>query len=212
MTPEPLDAVMSSPVLSDGADELSFLDESFTDESRKDSFNKSMSSISSEWTPIKYQLRTDFNSLAKKTQKQLVRKSLIAVDNELNNIAPGQVDQPRKSITQKPTYSSEIKKALQDAVSRAWYPGQFIEYDDETFEVKIMIKQSHPSQIFITHNFFFTFDSQRFFMPSYIYFLFKVYVNFLDRPSSDAKSFVWPALDKKMEEDKCWVKEGKKKQ
>ena len=49
--------------------------------------------MSSEWTPLKFQLRSDFNSLAEKTQKQLIRKSLIAVDNVLENIAPGQSEQ-----------------------------------------------------------------------------------------------------------------------
>ena len=55
------------------------------------------------------------------------------------------------------------------AYPRAWFPGQFIEYDDETSEV---------------------------------------YVNFLDRPSTGSKNFVWPALGKRMKEEKSWVKEG----
>ena len=37
----------------------------------------------------------------------------------------------------------------------------------------------------------------------------KPHINFLDRPSSDSKYFVWPMLVKKMKEDKYWVKEGK---
>jgi hypothetical protein len=90
-----------------------------TDDNGKDSFNKSISSISSEWTPIKYQLCTNFDSLTEKRQKKLIRKTLIAVDNVLEKIAPGQVNQLRKSLTKESSYESEITNALQDAVSSA---------------------------------------------------------------------------------------------
>ena len=111
-------AIKLSPVLKDEPDELSS-DDSFSNESRKDSFNKSMSSISSDWTAIKYQLRTNFNSLAEKTKKKLIQRSLIAVDNVLENIAPGQVSQLKKSITEPSSYNSEVSWALQNAVSSA---------------------------------------------------------------------------------------------
>jgi len=35
----------------------------------------------------------------------------------------------------------------------------------------------------------------------------EVYVNFLEKTSSNAKTFTWPALNMK-EEDKCWIDEG----
>ena len=112
----PNSAIMLSPVLRGEADELSS-DENFSDESRKDSFNKSI--ISSDWTPIIYQLRTNFNSLAEKTQKKLIRKSLFAVDNVLENIAPGQVKQLKKSIPEPSSYDSQVTRALQNAVLSA---------------------------------------------------------------------------------------------
>jgi len=54
------------------------------------------------------------------------------------------------------------------AFPRAWYPGQFIRYDEESREV---------------------------------------FVNFLERTSSNSKTFIWPALNSK-EDDKSWVEEG----
>ena len=51
----------------------------------KSTFNKSMSGISSNWTPLKYCLGSDFDFCNKKT-KQRIAKNIF-----LENIAPGQV-------------------------------------------------------------------------------------------------------------------------
>ena len=49
----------------------------------------------------------------------MIRKNLIAVDNVLENIAPGQVNQLKKSITEPSSFDSEVTRALQNAVSSA---------------------------------------------------------------------------------------------
>ena len=78
-----------------------------------------MISILSYWTPIKYQLHTNFNSLVEKTQKKLIRKSLIAIDNVLENIAPGQNNQLKKSVTEPSLFDPEVTRALENVVSSA---------------------------------------------------------------------------------------------
>ena len=60
-------------------------------ESSKDTFNRSMTELATNyWSPIKFQLRTNLSDVSTKTHQKIIRKSLLAVDNILDNIAPGQ--------------------------------------------------------------------------------------------------------------------------
>ena len=58
----------------------------------KSMFNKSIGDISSNWTPLKYRLGSNFDFCNKKTKQRTVKKAMKAIDNTLENIAPGQVE------------------------------------------------------------------------------------------------------------------------
>ena len=45
-----------------------------------------MIEINPKWTPIKYQLRTDLNTVSVKTKEKLVRKSNQAVERDRTNL------------------------------------------------------------------------------------------------------------------------------
>ena len=49
-------------------------DSSFRDTPEKESFNTLMGNISADWTPLKYQLGSDLNSISKKLRQQVVKK------------------------------------------------------------------------------------------------------------------------------------------
>jgi hypothetical protein len=71
---------------------------------------------SSYWSPIKYQLRTNLNDVSDKTKKRIIRKSLLAVDNVLENIAPGQSQAIMKTLAEEKDQNNivdEIKEAIQ---------------------------------------------------------------------------------------------------
>ena len=77
--------------LSDDENHCSDKSESFEEETSKETFNKSMAEIASNyWSTIKYQLRTNLNDASERTKKRIIRKSLQAVDTVLDNIAPAQ--------------------------------------------------------------------------------------------------------------------------
>ena len=62
-------------------------DEDFREEGKEQhSFNESMIEINPKWTPIKYQLRTDLNTVSVKTKEKLVRKSNQAVERDRTNL------------------------------------------------------------------------------------------------------------------------------
>ena len=65
-------------------------DSSFRDTSEKESFNTSMGNISADWTPLKYQLGSDLNSISKKSRQHVVKKAMKAIDTVLKKIAQGQ--------------------------------------------------------------------------------------------------------------------------
>ena len=60
----------------------------------KSTFNKSMGGISSNWTPLKYCLGSDFDFCNNKT-KQRIAKNIF-----LENIAPGQVEKRKDECLQ----------------------------------------------------------------------------------------------------------------
>ena len=63
--------------LSDNEYDSSDKSESFEEETSKETFNKSMAEIASNyWSPIKYQLRTNLNDVSDRTKKWIIRKSL----------------------------------------------------------------------------------------------------------------------------------------
>ena len=97
-------------------EEERYSDSDFDDpDSQRESFNRSMSSISSEWTPLKYQLKKDFDDLNDKSQKKLVRKSLEAINSIFENIAPGQAEKLKKAFAD-PSPETFLTEALQNAI------------------------------------------------------------------------------------------------
>ena len=44
------------------------------------------------YSSIKYQLRPNLNDISERTKRRIIRKSLQAVDNVLDNIAPRQIE------------------------------------------------------------------------------------------------------------------------
>ena len=49
-----------------------------------------MGNISADWTPLKYQLGSDLNSISKKLRQHVVKKAIKAIDTILEKIAQGQ--------------------------------------------------------------------------------------------------------------------------
>ena len=56
----------------------------------KATFKKSMENLSEDWTPLKYQLGRDMNTINKKSKQSIVNKAMKAIDIVLEKIAPGQ--------------------------------------------------------------------------------------------------------------------------
>ena len=65
-------------------------DSSFKNTPEKEPFNTSMGNISADWTPLKYQLGSDLNSISKKSRQHVVKKAIKAIDTILEKIAQGQ--------------------------------------------------------------------------------------------------------------------------
>ena len=65
-------------------------DPSFRETPEKASFNKLMLDVSSDWTPLKYQLRSNISSIMNRSRQQIVDKTKKAIDSVLEKIAPGQ--------------------------------------------------------------------------------------------------------------------------
>ena len=105
--------------LSDDKYDCSDKSESFEEETSKETFNKSMAEIASNyWSPIKYQLRTNLNDVSERTKKRIIRKSLQAVDTVLDNIAPGQSQFIMATLTEqnnKNDVVDDIREAIQAA-------------------------------------------------------------------------------------------------
>ena len=105
--------------LSDDKYDCSDKSESFEEETSKETFNKSMAEIASNyWSPIKYQLRTKLNDVSERTKKRIIRKSLQAVDTVLDNIAPGQSQFIMATLTEqnnKNDVVDDIREAIQAA-------------------------------------------------------------------------------------------------
>ena len=51
------------------------------------------------YSSIKYQLRPNLNDISERTKRRIIRKSLQAVDNVLDNIAPRQIESIYNSNT-----------------------------------------------------------------------------------------------------------------
>ena len=95
------------------------LNDDFTPDSfAKESFNKSMGSITNSWSPIKYQARTNFHTLNKKTQEKMIRKGKVAVDAVLEKIAPGQGNVLKQEIF-KNNVEIDINEHLKEALTSA---------------------------------------------------------------------------------------------
>ena len=95
-------------------------DDDFHEEgSERNSFNESMIEINPKWSPIKYQLRTDLNTVSVKTKEKLVRRSTQAVKSILKIIAPGQWNSKRSLFRKERTSDGDILKCLQAAVAQS---------------------------------------------------------------------------------------------
>ena len=57
--------------------------------SEKATFNTSMGNLSEDWTPLKYQLGSDLNTINKKSKQYMVNKAMKAIDTILEKVAPG---------------------------------------------------------------------------------------------------------------------------
>ena len=91
----------------------------------KSMFNKSMGDISSNWTPLKYRLGSNFDFCNKKTKQRIVKKAMKAIDNFLENIAPGQVEKLKVECFQQDKEEkeeNELLSCLCKAISEA--PGR----------------------------------------------------------------------------------------
>ena len=66
--------------------DIELSDSSFRDTPEKESFNTSMGNISADWTPLKYQLGSDFNSISKKSRQFVVKKAMKAIDTVLERL------------------------------------------------------------------------------------------------------------------------------
>lgn len=53
------------------------------------------------YSSIKYQLRPNLNDISERTKRRIIRKSLQAVDNVLDNIALGQSQSIVTTLTEK---------------------------------------------------------------------------------------------------------------
>ena len=51
------------------------------------------------YSSIKYQLRPNLNDISERTKRRIIRKSLQAVDNVLDNFAPRQIESIYNSNT-----------------------------------------------------------------------------------------------------------------
>ena len=76
----------------DGADDYDseLCDSSIRYAPEKATFNTSMGHLSEDWTPLKYQLSSDLNTINKKSKQHIVNKAMKATDTVLEKIAPGQ--------------------------------------------------------------------------------------------------------------------------
>ena len=63
------------------------------------------------YSSIKYQLRPNLNNISERTKRRIIRKSLQAVDNVLDNIAPRQIE----SIYNRNNVADDIGEAIQTA-------------------------------------------------------------------------------------------------
>ena len=68
-------------------------DSSFRDTPGKESFNTSVGDISAGWTPVKYQLGSDLNSISKKLRQHVVKKAVKAIDTVLEKLCSRSVKQ-----------------------------------------------------------------------------------------------------------------------
>ena len=73
---------------------------------------------STYWSPIKYQLRTNLNDVLERTKKRIVKKSLQAVDNVLDNIAPGQSQFIMATLTEQ-NNKNDVVDGIREAIQAA---------------------------------------------------------------------------------------------
>ena len=78
----------------------------------KSTFNISMKELDRNWTSLKYQLRSQFDSYDPKTKQRIVRKAMQAIDNVLYTIAPGQIDELKRECFEQEDREKEEKDLL----------------------------------------------------------------------------------------------------
>ena len=87
--------------------------------------NKSLSDISSIWTPLKYRLGSNFDFCKNKAKQEIVKKAVKTIHDVLENIAPGQVEklktecfQQEKEKKEENELLSHLSKAISEASGR----------------------------------------------------------------------------------------------
>jgi len=106
----------------ESSQDCAYSDVDFTDPpEEKDSFNKSMLLINENWSPLKFQLRQDIESVDERTKRKVCRKTRMAVDEVIARIAPGQVDSLRDACFSKTAKESEdlVLSSLKHAITEA---------------------------------------------------------------------------------------------
>lgn len=90
---EPLPSTSWTPCSQSTIESKDSHEEFIPERSRKDLFNESMSNISKDWTPLRFQLRMSYSSTSKRTKVKLLQMANKAIDSVLDSIAlnPGQV-------------------------------------------------------------------------------------------------------------------------
>ena len=71
-----------------------------------------MGNISTDWTPLKYQLGIDLNSISKKSRQHVVKKAMKAIDTVLEKIAQGQTSSLKEECFQLQNMKKEQNQLL----------------------------------------------------------------------------------------------------
>ena len=81
-----------------------------------------MENLSQDWTPLKYQLDSDLNTINKKSKQCIVNKAMKAIDTVLEKIAPGQSSSLKEECSQlqnKKEEESQLLGCLTQALNEA---------------------------------------------------------------------------------------------
>lgn len=90
------------------------------DRKNKNEFNKSMLSLDKTWSPIKFQLNSNIDTVSKKLKQKIINKATKAIDLVLEPLAPGQSNQLKNVLFKekdKEKDESRIVNLLKEAIN-----------------------------------------------------------------------------------------------